>query len=288
MKPIRKESEIISHWKGNILKPLVSICCTTYNHEIYIEDALISFLDQETDFPFEILVHDDASTDGTADIVRQYAKRYPNLIKAIYQSENQYSKGIRVGVTLNLPRAKGEFIAFCEGDDYWTDSKKLQVQVSALINQPELSGCFHKVNYLVDNEFRGFYYEVPRKDTLNSNDIIINHYMPTAATMYRKDAIIEAFKENSLIHVFPVGDIPLSILASQKGPILFINVLMGVYRKNPTSVTHDPYQKGLETSKAMILMYVKMLSLVKPKNYISLFYVIARRCASFIKLKARN
>lgn len=113
-------------------KPLVSIGCITYNHEKYIRDAIKGFLMQKTTFPFEILIHDDASTDGTADIIREYEKKYPDKIKPIYQMENQYSKGIPISATYQFPRARGKYIALCEGDDYWTDPYKLQKQVDFL------------------------------------------------------------------------------------------------------------------------------------------------------------
>ena len=104
--------------------PLLSICCVTYNHESFISQCLDGFLMQQTDFPFEILIHDDASADGTANIIMEYEAKYPDLIKPIYQTENQFSKGIKISVTFNFPRAKGKYIALCEGDDYWTDPLK--------------------------------------------------------------------------------------------------------------------------------------------------------------------
>ncbi|AFJ01907.1 glycosyltransferase [Methylophaga frappieri] len=93
MRNLRSQTEIMASWEGDLSSPVVSICCITYNHDAYIEDALEGFLIQETDFPFEILIHDDASTDRTADIIREYEAAYPNLIKPIYQVENQYSQG---------------------------------------------------------------------------------------------------------------------------------------------------------------------------------------------------
>lgn len=116
--------------------PLVSICCLTYNHVEYIRDAIESFLMQKTTFPIEILIYDDASTDGTAEIIREYEKKYPNLIFPIYQQENQWSKGNSPGI-INRQRAKGKYLAYCEGDDYWTDSFKLQKQVDFLEAHPD-------------------------------------------------------------------------------------------------------------------------------------------------------
>ena len=102
----------------------VSICCITYNHEDYIADAIESFLMQETDFKYEILIHDDASTDKTADIIRSYELKYPEIIKPIYQTVNQYSKNTKILPTFLYPKAKGKYIALCEGDDYWIDPLK--------------------------------------------------------------------------------------------------------------------------------------------------------------------
>lgn len=109
--------------------PLVSITCLTYNHAPYLRQCLDGFVMQKTSFPIEILIYDDASEDGTQDIIREYERKYPDLIKPIYQTENQYSKGVKVEFVYNYPRAKGKYIAFCEGDDYWTDPNKLQKQI---------------------------------------------------------------------------------------------------------------------------------------------------------------
>lgn len=113
--------------------PLVSICCATYNQANYIGECLEKIIAQQVNFTFEILIHDDASTDGTTQIIETYATKYPELIFPIYQTENQYQKGNkRITATFNLPRAKGKYIAICEGDDYWTDPFKLQKQVDFL------------------------------------------------------------------------------------------------------------------------------------------------------------
>jgi len=131
----RTQNEIMSNWEE--AQPLVSICCITYNHLSYLREAIDSFLMQETSFPFEIIVHDDASTDGTTEIVLEYAKKYPNIIRVIIQSQNQYSKGGLINPRFVFPKARGKFIALCEGDDYWTDKTKLQKQVDFLENNPE-------------------------------------------------------------------------------------------------------------------------------------------------------
>ena len=108
---------------------MVSICCITYNHAPFIRQCLDGFIMQKTDFAFEVLIHDDASTDGTEEIIREYEARYPEIIKPLYEVENQWIKGRRGSKVFNFPRAQGKYIALCEGDDYWTDPFKLQKQV---------------------------------------------------------------------------------------------------------------------------------------------------------------
>jgi len=99
-------------------EPLASISCITFNHVKYIRDALNGFLMQKTNFPIEILIHDDASTDGTEEIIREYEGKYPEIIKPLYEKENQWGKGRRGSAIFNFPRTKGKYIAMCEGDDY--------------------------------------------------------------------------------------------------------------------------------------------------------------------------
>lgn len=132
-------------------KPIVSICCITYNHAPFICKALEGFLKQEppigmsADEPwYEILIHDDASTDGTDAIIREYADKYSDRIFPLYEEENLYPKiGVARIDLLNFKRAKGKYIAYCEGDDYWTDTKKLQKQIAFMETHPEYSVCFH-------------------------------------------------------------------------------------------------------------------------------------------------
>jgi glycosyltransferase involved in cell wall biosynthesis len=135
-KNLRTEEEIIASWKGDADQPMVSIRCATFNHVDYICDAIHGFLSQKTDFPFNVVIHDDASTDGTADIVREYEGRYPRIIKGVYQERNLLSQGIRRDQYMR-PFLKGKYIAVCEGDDYWMDPNKLQIQVRFLEDNPE-------------------------------------------------------------------------------------------------------------------------------------------------------
>ena len=114
-------------------KVMVTIQCNTYNHELYIRQCLDGIVSQKTDFSFEAIVHDDASTDNTASIIREYADRYPDIIKPIYESENMFSKDVNKMRKIICEQLHGDYIAFCECDDYWTDPDKLQKQIDFAI-----------------------------------------------------------------------------------------------------------------------------------------------------------
>jgi len=123
----------------------VSVYCLAYNHEKYIQKTLEGFVEQITNFRFEVFVHDDASTDHTPDIIKEYASKYPSIIKPILQQENQYSKGVKICSKYIYPKMRGKYIASCEGDDYWNDPHKLQMQFDIMETHPECSLSTHKV-----------------------------------------------------------------------------------------------------------------------------------------------
>jgi len=218
---LRSEDEIIASWKGDICNPVVSICCITYNHEHYIEDSLKGFLLQETDFPFEILIHDDASSDRTADIIREYTARYPKLIKPLYQKENQYSKGLKPNPAFNFPRAGGEYIALCEGDDYWVDSQKLQKQVDCMEQNSNVVLCFGRAK-IIDEEGKLISEAGPGvlRD-LNSWDLLTGAMVNTLTVLFRKDKLGGwGYLKHS-----PIGDLCLYMVLSEGGDAAFIKNL---------------------------------------------------------------
>lgn len=133
------EREIISRWRAN--RPLVSIICITYNHAAYIAHALDGFLGQITDFPIEVIVRDDASTDGTASIIEKYASRYPRIVRPILEPVNTFGRVNPLSAALGS--AEGSFVAGCEGDDYWIDENKLQRQVEILKARADVAAVFH-------------------------------------------------------------------------------------------------------------------------------------------------
>ncbi len=241
--------------------PLVSICCNTYNHVKYIRDAIEGFLMQKTDFPFEILIHDDASTDGTAEIIRGYETKYHHIIKPIYQTENQYSKGIKISATYNFPRAKGKYIALCEGDDYWIDPLKLQKQVDFLEANPDCSICFHASKHIKDNVTNMFYTHRPKKIPKN-NKFEIKHailggggFMATNSMLFLRKHILEL---PEWMNKTPVGDLPLMLVVASKGYIGYLDDIMSVYRimtENSWSSTMQDKQKRVRHHYAMLEMW---------------------------------
>lgn len=233
MRNLRTEDEIIANWKGDIDQPVVSICCITYNHEPYIEDALEGFLIQETDFPFEIIIHDDASTDKTADIIREYADAYPQIIKPIIQTENQYSIDVHSPFKNTWKQAKGEYIALCEGDDYWTDAQKLHLQLELCVHH-NYSVVFHSATELnlKTNEKK----IVSRAQEKNGRVGLIDSvkgrgaFMPTPSLFFPKKLVID--KVDWFDKSFPIGDFFLQMILSYSGEIFYIDQPMCVYRRN--------------------------------------------------------
>lgn len=258
MRKLRTEDEIISSWKGSFEQPMISICCITYNHEPYIEDALEGFLMQEVEFPFEILIHDDASTDSTANIIRKYEKKYPRLIKPIYQSENQYSKGKKMNLAFNFPRAKGEYIALCEGDDYWIEPKKLQDQVRKMREFPDINISFHPA-YKVDvhelnknikfSDYGGAVKIFTVKEVISGG----GGFMPTASIVFKRN-IIEKKEINRWFEKSLVGDFVIQVFSSLESGALFIPTINSIYRQNvfgSWSSSHRSSKSLIKTRKLL-------------------------------------
>lgn len=219
---------LLNSFNGDML-PLVSIVCITYNHEPYIRQCLDGFMMQQTDFPFEVLIHDDASTDRTAEIIREYAAKYPDIIKPIYQTENQYSKGVKIGVTYLYPRAKGKYIAECEGDDYWTDPLKLQKQVDFLEEHPDYSLCFHRVTVKYEDNLQGEDVFAHVHSGECSLDYMLKRWtIPTCSVVFRR-VVIDHIPQNP---DFKYSDNVLFLTCFVLGRVFCNDGILGVYRRN--------------------------------------------------------
>ncbi len=219
-------------------KCMVSILCTAYMHEEYIAQTLDSFLMQKTDFPFEIVINDDASKDRTADIIRQYAQRYPDKIKAFCQQENLYSQNINIEDTVMLPVAEGKYIAFCEGDDYWTEPTKLQRQVDFMEAHPEYSACVHEttVHYCDDSKPDFSYAKVWCSET-GDRDISFEETLKGMAHAYHTSSLL--FRREFAFNLpdyfycgasYGFADFPRALFLLLSGKLRFLDMPMSLYR----------------------------------------------------------
>jgi len=221
--------------------PLVSIQCLVYNHEPYLRQCLDGFVMQKTTFPFEAIVHDDASTDGSAAIIREYAEKYPDIIKPIYETENQYSKhdGSLWRIMDEAMHPDSKYIALCEGDDYWTDPQKLQSQVAIMVADKEI-GLVHTAAIVYEQE-NGLFLEKPWGWPINSfEDEMIANRLVTLTTCFRRQLYdsYKQFIENHKHNVWKMGDYPLWLYLSYYSKTFFIEKPTGVYRLLKYSASH--------------------------------------------------
>lgn len=221
------------------MQPNLIICCITYNHSPYIRQALESFLMQRTNFPFEIYISDDASTDSTPDILKEYAAKYPQKIKIFLHKKNQ---GVMQNFIGLLERISSKYVCLCEGDDYWTDPLKLQKQKNFLDNHPECSLVFHpvKIHWEDNSHSTGIWKPYPKKYYGElEQQILDENIIPTLSVMYRW-----RFNTDSL-SLFPKDILPgdwfLHRLHAQVGKLGFIPEIMGVYRKHSGGVWYNQF-----------------------------------------------
>lgn len=221
---------------------MVTIRCITYNHEPYIRQCLEGFIMQKTNFRFEAIVHDDASTDETAKIIREYAEKYPDIIKPIFETENQYSKLDGSIQRIMSEHIHGKYVAMCEGDDYWIDPLKLQKQVDFLESNPEYSMCAHNafVFYQQKNDVCLFN-KTSYSGELPVHDAIHAWKIPTASIL----VLSEVAKEYpSWLAVIYSGDYSLILRTLLKGKIYLISDIMSVYRISYVGYSASALYKG--------------------------------------------
>lgn len=209
-------------------KVLVSVILNTYNNEKTIQKCLDSILAQETEFDFEVLVHDDASTDKTADIIKLYTKKYREIINPIYQTENQKSKGIDINKEYQYTRAVGKYIAIAEPDGYWTYAQKLQTQLDFLEHHPDVTMCAHSSILIEDGKTNKLV--LSKKNCVLSFEKILsikNTFVPLNSIMYKANPSEEV---RSFCDKYPFIYTGV-IMATINGGILYINKPMSVCTK---------------------------------------------------------
>ena len=253
--------------------PLVSVLCLVYNHEKFLTETIKGFLNQKTNFVFEVVIHDDASTDNSADIIRKFEKEYPDLFKPIYQKVNQHSIEVGRISRIIFSAANGKYSAFCEGDDYWTDPYKLQKQVDFLEANPDYSMSGHRVAIYKEESKKMRGKSPKNKSTLYAKDIITGASVPTLSMVFRTKFIKDL---PDIYYKAPVKDLFLKIHLSTKGKAIFFNEIMGVYRSHPGGITKinllEWKNKEVQTNIILSTQY---------PQYASLFEM------ELLKLKAR-
>ena len=283
----------------NSEKPFVSIVCLTYNHEMFINQAIDGFLMQKTNFPIEILIHDDASTDKTSAIIRDYQTKYSEIIKPIFQTENQFSKGKGyVGFTLCCQKAAGKYIACCEGDDYWIDPLKLQKQVDLLETHKDFAVCAHdtrirnehyeKLDGMLFSRFcNNIFLTLPQKE-YTFEDTLTGNIFHMSSIVYRNFPV----QFPKWMNRFTAGDMILFMLLAQQGKIYFMKDVMSVYRSNLKSITSSrpEYANNIAFIK-MSIHIIRLMNRYFNRQYQNVIYSIIARYymrLAFLYLRKSN
>lgn len=211
---------------------ILTVYCLAFNHEKYIRKTLEGFVNQKTSYKFHVVVHDDASTDGTKKIIEEYVQRYPELITPIYQTENQHSKKVDIYDNFLQPLMTSKYSAICEGDDYWCDPNKLQLQIDYMEQHPSCSLCVHNTELIKENgeskgiflNETGVYKQITPEQVIEAGGGGLFH---TSSFVYRTAFRHQKPKEFS---IHGVGDYPLAMYLSMQGDVHYIGRVMSVYR----------------------------------------------------------
>lgn len=255
-----EEQQIVASWRGDAGCPLVSVLCHTYNQAEYLPAALAGILRQRTDFPFEVIVRDDASTDGTSELVKSYAERFPQIIRAVLEPENSYRLGVKP-IAATVPLARSEFIAFCEGDDYWLGRDKLQGQVGFMREHPEC-GLVH-ANYLnlirmggawrTRVALRNRVHLQYRSGAIYAAMLGANR-IQTCTVLCRRRLVEDYRCGGPGVDGYMVGDWPLFLYLAHESNIGFFERPLAAYRKTPGSLMNSGHQAAVERGLDAIRM----------------------------------
>lgn len=247
----------------------VSILCTAYNHEKYIGKCLEGFVNQETNFEYEVLVNDDKSSDRTAEIIIEYQKRYPTIIKPFLQKENQFSKNVRINDDILYPQAKGKYIALCEGDDYWIDCNKLQKQYDYMEDHLECAMVLHNsIKHDVNGQKSDSLFNSWKTiHIMDEEEIFFGWWVHTSSYFFRRNCALIP----DCARGFWSGDYARLVWASYFGTIAVLPNVMSVYNYGiSTGVTMQnlgsSYDKAIEREEARIQMLQDIDELTKHKK----------------------
>ena len=262
----KTEKKIMQNWQGSQM--VVSILCVAFNHEDFVAEALDSFLMQETSFPFEVLINDDASTDKTGQIIKEYENKFPNIVKPDYQSENQYSQGIGPSATL-FPRITGKYVTFGDGDDYWIDKDKLKIQVEEMEKFPSVDMSFHPSYQLIDGQRKGVLSKHSDKNRVfTPQEIILGGgvFCPTASLMFTERLISSL--PDWFSRALP-NDYICQVMGAVKSGALYIDRCMSIYRVGEMGswTSSIPKEDSRERKKSLLTFHQSLNSINEILNY---------------------
>ncbi|MBQ1784370.1 MAG: glycosyltransferase [Gammaproteobacteria bacterium] len=258
-----------SNMNATNLSPLVSVCMISYKHEKYIARAIESILSQELEFPIELVIGDDCSPDSTFEICSAYASR-DSRIKLLPSSRNL---GVMKNFSRTLNACTGKYVAVCEGDDYWTDMRKLSKQVEFLDNNPEFGGAAHQSNVLIHEKVARVFREgVP--DAIRTDHLLGGRLYHTASILFRRPAV-ELFVNSPLVLSC---DRLLNFCVSFLGPIHFNKDIMCVYRLHGGGMSSNATISQMKLDLNCV-EYLKSLCPDFPKyRYLSYVYATIGLC----------
>ncbi len=284
--------EIVS--EDFVSQALVSVCLITYNHADFVEEAVDSILMQETDFPFEIVIGEDASSDETFDIVDRYQKKYPGIIKILRSTKNLgqlTGTSFQLNFIRNLRACCGKYIAFLEGDDYWLSPNKIQTQVEALEANAQHSSSFHDTYVKIYNNPHDMN---PWRDFSNVTSMSLADIIAPLSPFHTSSFMARRSCINSLPSYFlhsQSGDLVLFIAAAAHGDSIKVNDVWSVYRKHPAGITNDQSHKGESRHEVRISMHKALRDHYRRDSQIDshLFERVIKYHRSHIrKIKKRN
>lgn len=260
----------------------VSVICITYNQAEYIRDAVEGFLMQKTSFRYEILIHDDVSTDGTREILMEYQERYPDKIRLILEKENQYSKGVDILKEICLPQAKGKYIACCEGDDYWVYYGKLQAQYDLMESHPDVSLCYHNAlvyeENAIDREELTLQIYTHKTGYVRDSDVVYptKGWYPTASIMCRTEYMMDYYDMHA-----PTGDEGIRCYMACRGRLYYINQAWCTYRKQSKGSWNAKFEHDEAVARKYVcdsIAFLEEFNRYSNKKFEKYFYERLQRC----------
>lgn len=257
------EEEIINRIEADWSKPKVTFLSTTYNQQDYIADTIEGFLIQKTSFPYEIIIHDDCSTDKTREVIDSYKAKYPNLIRTIYQKQNQYSQGVPVTL-IAAKEARAEYIALCEGDDYWINENKIENQYKCIKSDDTIAMLFSPGRILYQGRILkkiDCYYGSQIKH-ITAQEMLNHHgYLgPTASYLIKTSMLINC---KELFRDAPVGDFFLELYCAAFGKLIYYPEVGSVYRSMAKNSWSENISKDINLVHAHVEGMKKAIKLSK-------------------------